>query len=39
MRRGARAPLFVFYILQKKFLGFSLGSIQLQQHNNNKPIV
>lgn len=32
MKRGACAPLFIFYILQKKSFGFSLGFKQL--HNN-----
>jgi hypothetical protein len=34
MRRGARAPLFVFIHCRKSF-GFSLGNTQQQQQHNN----
>lgn len=34
MRRGARAPLFVFTYCAEKVFGFSLGSKQLQQQHN-----
>jgi len=33
MKRGARAPLFVFLYIALKSFGFSLGAKQL--HNNN----